>query len=77
MSKNNLSPKYLEQNEVKHHMFENQQIVVKKEKEQTKVKKVSEYKHRFSVRKWQQQNKANLAKGRPAIKLEEKDNDCL
>ena len=58
-------------------MFDKQRIVVKKEKEQRKVKKEKEDKRRFLVRRWEQQNQINVAKGRSTIKLEEEENNIL
>ena len=51
-------------------MSESQRRVeIKKEKEE-KVR-------RFSVRQWREQNKLNIALGRPTIKLEEHENEVV
>ena len=45
--------------------------------EQRSVEVVKEEKRRFSIRQWKAQNEENKKKGRPTVKLEEKDNDAL
>ena len=56
------------QNKSGNHMFAKQRSVeIVKEEEMRK----------FSVRQWSAQNEENKKKGRPTIKLEEKDNDLV
>ena len=58
-------------------MFEKQRSVVKIEKVEVSIRDTTNTQRRFSVRQWEAQNKINVAKGRPTIKLEEEENDIV
>ena len=52
-------------------MFGKQRSVVKIEKKEVSIRDTTNTQRRFSVRQWEEQNKINMTKGRPTIKLEE------
>ena len=58
-------------------MFETQRSVVKIAKKEVSIRDTTNTQRRFSVRQWEEQNKINMAKGRPTIKLEEEENDIV